>query len=95
MNARFERLIFFTTKTGLKENSNLPLVTKRSFENPMILERISRQPLQDRVLCEGAAALLLTADGTYSDWKNFDYNATESYYGISHQIITQTQNKGE
>ena len=66
-----------------------------SFENPMILERISRQPLQDRVLCEGAAALLLTADGTYSDWKNFDYNATESYYGISHQIITQTQNKGE
>jgi hypothetical protein len=34
MNTRFERLIFFTIKTRVKENSNLPLVTKSSFDNP-------------------------------------------------------------
>jgi len=66
-----------------------------SFENPLILERIRRQTLQDRILCEGAAELVLTADGKHSDWKDFDYNTTESYYGISHQIITQIQKKGE
>lgn len=66
-----------------------------SFENPIILERIRRQTLQNRILCEGAAALFLTADGKHSDWKDLDYNATESYYGISHQIITQIQKKGE
>jgi hypothetical protein len=34
MRARFERLNFFNTKTRVKENSNLPLLTKRSFDNP-------------------------------------------------------------
>lgn len=66
-----------------------------SFENPLVLERLRRQNLRDRILCEGAAALLMIADGTYSDWRDIDYNATESYYGISHQIITQIQKKGE
>ena len=65
-----------------------------SFEDPLVLERIRRRELNERVLCEGAGACLLTADGTFSDWNDLDYADTESYYGISHQIIMQTLTKG-
>ncbi|NTV91784.1 MAG: hypothetical protein HGA72_00455 [Chlorobiaceae bacterium] len=60
-----------------------------SFENPLVLERIRRQNLNERILCEGAAALLLTADEKHSEWQDINFDETESYYGISHQIITQ------
>ena len=66
-----------------------------SFEDPLILERVRRKELKERILCEGAGACLLTADGTYSDWNDLDYSDTESYYGISHQIIMQTLTKGD
>ena len=65
-----------------------------SFENPLTVERVNRQNLHDRTLCEGAGALLLTSDGRFSNWKNLDYEDTESYFGISHQIIIQTLSKG-
>jgi len=65
-----------------------------SFENPLLLERIRKHDLHDRVLCEGAAAMLLTADGNKSEWREMNYDMTESYYGISHQIIIQTIKKG-
>ncbi len=64
-----------------------------SFEDPLVLERNRRKDLEERVLCEGAGACLLTFDDTYSDWNNLDYAHTESYYGISHQIIMQTLTK--
>ena len=65
------------------------------FEDPLVLERIHRNELDDRVLCEGAGACLLVPDGTHSDWNDLDYADTESYYGISHQIIMQTLTKGD
>lgn len=65
-----------------------------SFENPLVLERIRRQKLDERILCEGSAAMLLTADGQKSEWRDIDCNATTSYYGISHQLIFQITNKG-
>ncbi|NTU97968.1 MAG: hypothetical protein HGA62_09175 [Chlorobiaceae bacterium] len=64
-----------------------------SFENPLVLERIRRQNLSDRVLCEGAAAMLLEADGKQNLWLD-EYSRTDSYYGISHQLIIQIINKG-
>lgn len=66
-----------------------------SFEDPLVLERIRRKDLKERILCEGAGACLLTAGGTYSDWNDLDYGGTESYYGISHQIIMQILTKGD
>ncbi|NTU50353.1 MAG: hypothetical protein HGA87_05655 [Desulfobulbaceae bacterium] len=65
-----------------------------SFENPLGLERIRRQNLGDRVLCEAAAALLLTEDGKISEWNDLNYDMTDSYYGISHQLVVQIKNKG-
>jgi len=58
------------------------------FENPLVLERIRRQNLNDRVLCEGAAAMLLMAGESRTDWTKADFNDTREYYGISHQLIT-------
>lgn len=66
-----------------------------SFEDPLVLERIRRKELKKRILCEGAGACLLTADGTYSDWNDLDYAHTEPYFGISHQVIMQTLIKGD
>ncbi|UZJ37479.1 hypothetical protein [Prosthecochloris sp. SCSIO W1103] len=66
-----------------------------SFEDPLVLERIHRNELHERILCEGAGACLLISDGTYSDWDDLDYVGTESYYGISHQIVMQTLIKGD
>jgi hypothetical protein len=65
-----------------------------SFENPLVLERINRQSLNGRVLCEGAAAMLLTADGKKSEWRDMDFNQTDSYYAVSHQLIVQIIKKG-
>ncbi len=64
-----------------------------SFENPLVLERINRQKLNRRVLCEGAGALLLTRNDQKTNWRDCNYDETESYYGISHQLITQIQNR--
>jgi hypothetical protein len=61
-----------------------------SFEDPLVLERINRKDLNERVLCEGAGAMLLTAGNSFTDWDDYDYQNTESYYGISHQLIIQT-----
>ncbi len=60
-----------------------------SFENPLVLERIRRLELHDRVLCEGAGALLLLPDGQTTDWNDLDYDNTNAYYGVAHHIITQ------
>lgn len=65
-----------------------------SFENPLVLERIRRQKLCDRILSEGAAALLLSADGNITAWRDTDYCHTDIYYGISHQLVFQILNKG-
>jgi hypothetical protein len=63
-----------------------------SFENPLVLERIRRQDLMGRVLCEGAAAMLLTADGNVSEWSGKDVDSADSYFGISHQLVIQILN---
>ena len=65
-----------------------------AFEDPLVLERIHRKDMKERVLCEGAGVCLLTYDGTFTDWYAMDYEADGSYYGIGHQIITQTITRG-
>ncbi len=64
-----------------------------SFENPLIMERTRRTVLKGRTLCEGAGALLLVQDGRENKWQNMDYDNTDEYFGISHQIITQIINR--
>ncbi|NTW83468.1 MAG: hypothetical protein HGB36_08900 [Chlorobiaceae bacterium] len=64
-----------------------------SFENPLVVERIRRQKLNNRILCECAASILLTADGNTTDWSRADFDITDSYYGISHQLIVQITKK--
>lgn len=65
-----------------------------SFEDPIILEKIRRKDLHGRVLCEAAGAVLLTGNGSFTDWSDHDFHATESYYGTSHQLIIQTLSRG-
>lgn len=65
-----------------------------SFENPIIMERISRSELNKRVLCEGAGAMLLVADGTEKSWQDINYENTDEYFGISHQVIVQIMRRG-
>ena len=60
-----------------------------SFENPLTMERIKRTTLKDRILSEGAGAMLLVANDIETDWKNLDYHNTKEFFGISHQIIIQ------
>jgi hypothetical protein len=60
-----------------------------SFENPLIMERIRRSVLNERILSEGAGAMLLVPDGIETKWQNMDYERTKEYFGISHQIIVQ------
>lgn len=60
-----------------------------SFENPILMERIRRSELKERILCEGAGAMLLVADGKETNWQDMDYENNEEYFGISHQIIVQ------
>lgn len=60
-----------------------------SFENPLILERTRRSVLQGRILCEGAGAMILVADGAETKWQDMDYENSDEYFGISHQIIVQ------
>jgi hypothetical protein len=64
-----------------------------SFENPLIMERIRRTVLKERTLCEGAGALLLVRDGVENTWQNMDYENTDEYFGISHQIIMQINSR--
>ena len=65
-----------------------------SFENPIIMERNRKSVLKDRILSEGAGAMLLVADGTETNWSEMDYENTEEYFGISHQIISQIMTRG-
>lgn len=58
-----------------------------SFENPITVDRCHRIKPKDSVLCEGAGAILLVKDDQEKNWKNFDYNQVEEYFGISQQII--------
>lgn len=64
-----------------------------SLETPLVLERIRRKELNGRILCEGAAAMLLTPGGTKIDWNDQEFDDTQSYYGISHQLITSILNR--
>jgi hypothetical protein len=65
-----------------------------SFENPIIMERIRQSALKERILCEGAGAMLLVADGIETNWQDMDYENTKEYFGISHQIIVQIMTRG-
>lgn len=65
-----------------------------SFENPIIMGRIRNSVLNERVLCEGAGAMLLVADGAENSWQDINYSNTDEYFGISHQIIVQIMRRG-
>jgi len=60
-----------------------------SFEDPLVLERVRRWELGDRVLCEGAGAMILTSGKQGSALPCYDSDDGEHYYGIAHQIICQ------
>ncbi len=66
-----------------------------SFEDPIVLEGIRRKALKDRVLCEGAGAMLLVPDASFRDWSDHDFHNSESYYGISHQLIIHILSRGK
>lgn len=65
-----------------------------SFENPLVVQRVSRLAAQGKTVCEGAGALLLTSDGKVSDWQNQDYGQMDEHFGISQQIIELAMRKG-
>lgn len=58
-----------------------------SFENPLVVERARRATSPNRIVCEGAGALLLASDGKSTDWQNQDYGNMEEFFGISQQVI--------
>ncbi len=66
-----------------------------SFENPIVLEGMRRNVLKDRILCEGAGAMLLVPDDLFIDWSDHDFNDSDSYYGISHQLIIHLLSRGK
>lgn len=59
-----------------------------SFEDPLVVERVHRSDSGQRLLCEGAGAMLLAADGSFTDWSELDCESSQSYFGISDQLIT-------
>jgi hypothetical protein len=83
------------------EQANLDLSEKRvhaalvcsafSFENPLIIERIRRKSLNNRILCEGAGAMILLSGDDDQEWNNYDHSVGDEYFGISHPLIANIQ----
>ncbi len=60
--------------------------TGTGFEDPLAVVRAGREA-GTRVLCEGAAAILLAPNGRRQNWKNESNPIAEEYYGIGDEIF--------
>ncbi len=64
-----------------------------SFENPLIMERLNKTSLKNRILCEGSGAMLLVASEKKTNWQDCDFMEYDEFYGISQQIIVQIERR--
>ncbi len=58
-----------------------------SLEDPLLSMRIRRSIPSDSVLCEGAAAVVLTANDEYTDWRSAMPENGACYYGTAHDLV--------
>lgn len=58
-----------------------------SLEDPLLSMRIRRSISEGSILCEGAAALVLTATETYTDWRNRVPENENYFYGTAHDLV--------
>jgi hypothetical protein len=58
-----------------------------SLEDPLLSMRIRRSIPERYTLCEGAAALVLTANGEYTDWRSAMPEDGACFYGTAHDLV--------
>jgi hypothetical protein len=58
-----------------------------SLEDPLLTMRIRRSIPDTSILCEGAAALVLTASEEYTDWRSVMPESGECFYGTAHDLV--------
>jgi hypothetical protein len=58
-----------------------------SLDDPLVAARTRRRSAGGRVLCEGAACLLLVRDGRYTDWRAAGAASPTHAFGIADQIV--------
>ena len=58
-----------------------------SLEDPLLTMRIRRSIPDSSSLCEGAAALVLTASEEYTNWRNAMPEVGECFYGTAHDLV--------
>ncbi len=58
-----------------------------SLEDPLLSMRIWRSIPEDSTLCEGAAALLLTASEEHTDWRRAMPESRARFYGTAHDLV--------
>lgn len=59
--------------------------TAHAFDDFMVVKRTRKMTTQ--CINEGAGALILTANGQFTDWSKKSYEDSKNYFGISNQII--------
>jgi hypothetical protein len=59
-----------------------------SLEDPLLSLRIRRCIPESSILCEGAAALMLTATGSFTDWRKARTKNSGCFYGTAHQLVS-------
>ncbi len=70
-------------KTGLVEAALV--CTAHAFDDFMVMKR--SRSAEHRCLTEGAAAILLVKDGTFTDWPSQVKRDEDNFFGISDQLI--------
>jgi hypothetical protein len=58
-----------------------------SLEDPLLSMRVRRSIPDSSVLCEGAAALVLTPNGEYTDWRCGSPADEKCFFGIAHDLV--------
>jgi hypothetical protein len=58
-----------------------------SLEDPLLSMRIRRSIPESSILCEGAAALVLTANEEYTDWRLAMPEDGACFYGTAHDLV--------
>jgi hypothetical protein len=63
------------------------VISAFSLEDPLVSMRIRRSLPARSILCEGAAALVLTANGEYTNWRSEIPEDDECFYGSAHDLV--------
>ena len=58
-----------------------------SLEDPLLTMRVRRSIPEHSILCEGAAALVLTATEEYTDWRSALPESGDHFYGTAHDLV--------